>query len=237
MSAFSVPRFPSMASVPSFQTMDQLHFLATGERLPPIAGDACPHPPEYYIRQTQQRQQRARAYAMLIDMARSSNMILPVKPGTVNGVFYDKILGIRGGIILFQGDQSVMTLWPDGREHIEPTPPSSEASSPRRQFHLRSPPLAAMMGGVRPVSPVTTATAEEHPLATDMAVSPHPLPTTFTTSRLRPTFRRFLIELSDDALAMELEEWSEEVKRAQEHMDAVKEELARRTSAKENHCI
>ncbi len=232
MSAPLAPRFPAMATVPSFQTMDRLHFLATGERLPPIAGDACPHPTEYYIKKTSQRQQRARAYTMLIDTARSSNMILPVKPGEVNGVHYNKILGIRGGIILFDGDQSVMTLWPDGREVVEPTPPSSEASSPRRGFRLRSPPFTAAAGGGRSVSPilgvdVDDPTGEEVSVERVQVVTPPPLPTQFV-SRLRPNFRRLLVELSDEALAMELEEWSEECARAEEHVQAIQCERARR---------
>jgi hypothetical protein len=207
--------------------MDRLHFLATGERLPPIGGDECPHPTEYYIKKTSQRQQRARAYTMLIDIARSSNMILPVKPGEVNGVLYNKILGIRSGIILFDGEQSVMTLWPDGREVVEPTPPSSEASSPRRGFRLRSPPFVAASGGGRSVSPILAVdvdilAGEEVPVQQ----SP-PLPTHFV-SRLRPNFRRLLAELSDDALAMELEEWTEECARAEEHVQAIQWERARR---------
>jgi hypothetical protein len=228
MSAFSAPRFPSMATVPSFQTMDRLHFLATGERLPPIAGDACPHPTEYYIKKTSQRQQRARAYTMLIDAARSSNMILSVKPGEVNGVHYNKILGIRGGIILFDGDQSVMTLWPDGREVVEPTPPSSEASSPRRGFRLRTPPFVAASCGGRSVSPILGVDVDD-PSGEEVVVqpTPHPLPTHFV-SRLRPNFRRLLSELSDEALAMELEEWSEECARAEEHIQAIQCERARR---------
>jgi hypothetical protein len=40
-----------------------------------------------------------------------------------------------------------------------------------------------------------------------------------------------LVELSDEALAMELEEWSEEAARADEHVQAIQWERARRLSA------
>jgi hypothetical protein len=201
-----------MTNVPSFQTMDQLHFLATGERMPPIAGDACPHPPDYYIQKTHQRQQRSRAYAMLVDTARVSSAIIPVKPGEVNGTPYDRVLGIRGGLVLFKGDTSVMTLWPDGRDHVEPTPPSSEASSPRKGFRLRTPPFGTS-------APPPTARSMS-PIAVGIPVE---------MSRLRPNFRRFLADLSTDALAVEFEEWEEDLRRAQEHVDAIREEMTGRS--------
>lgn len=208
----SAPKLPSLVAVQSFQTMDQLHFLATGERMPSVAGDACPHPPEYYIKKTQERQQRQRAYAMLIDVARSSSAIVPVKPGEVNGVGYDRVLSLRCSLVLFKGERPVMTLWPDGSEHIEPTPPPSEASSPRSRFRLRSPPLHAKGG------------AESH------CVSPiAPLPTELQ-SRLRPNFRRFLADLSEEGLSLELEEWEEELRRSQEHVDAIREEITLRAT-------
>ena len=200
--------------------MDQLHFLATGERMPPVAGDACPHPPEYYIKKTQERQQRQRAYAMLIDSARTSHSIVPVKPGEVNGVAYDRALSLRGSIVLFKGERPVMTLWPDGREHVEPTPPPSEASSPRCRFRLRSPPLRGMAAAPesRCISPIQV------PGVAGAATLPTELP-----SRLRPNFRRFLGELSAEGLSLELEEWEEELRRAQEHVDAIREEIVRRS--------
>ena len=182
--------------------------------MPPIAGDACPHPPEYYIQKTSQRQQRSRAYAMLVDTARVSSAIVPVKPGEVNGVPYDRVLGIRGGLVLFKGDASVMTLWPDGRDHVEPTPPSSEASSPRKGFRLRTPPFGAI--SVPPPTPRSVS-----PIVVEVAAA---------TTRLRPNFRRFLAELSADALAVEFEEWEEDLRRAQEHVDAIREEMTSRTS-------
>ena len=52
------------------------------------------------------------------------------------------------------------------------------------------------------------------------------------TSRLRPNFRRFLTELSAEALAMEFEEWEDQLSRAQEHVDAVREEMTRRSRSK-----
>lgn len=210
----AAPKLPTLVAVQSFQTMDQLHFLATGERMPPVAGDACPHPPEYYIKKTHERQQRQRAYAMLIDLARASNAIVPVKPGEVNGVAYDRALSLRGSIVLFKGERPVMTLWPDGREHVEPTPPTSEASSPRCRFRLRSPPLHA-----------TAAPASESRCVSPMAALPTELP-----SRLRPNFRRFLAELSAEGLSLELEEWDEELRRAQEHVDAIREEMTVRAT-------
>lgn len=185
--------------------------------MPPIAGDACPHPPDYYIKKTQERQQRSRAYAMLIDTARASRCIVPVKPGEVNGVSYNRALSLRGSIVLFRGEQPVMTLWPDGHEHTEPTPPPSEASSPRSRFRLRSPPLRAAMAGSRCVSPMHPATP---PVENASAAS--------FQSRLRPNFRRLLADLSSEGLSLELEEWEEELQRAQEHVDAIREEIMSR---------
>jgi hypothetical protein len=56
--------------------------------------------------------------------------------------------------------------------------------------------------------------------------------TAYTSSRLRPNFRRFLAELSADALSVEFEEWEEELRRAQEHVDAIREEMMRRSHSK-----
>jgi hypothetical protein len=186
--------------------------------MPPIAGDACPHPPDYYIQKTHQRQQRSRAYAMLVDTAPVSSAIVSVKPGEVNGTPYDRVLGIRGGLVLFKGDSVVMTLWPDGRDHVEPTPPSSEASSPRKGFCLRTPPFGTS-------APPPTARSMS-PIVVEIAA------TAYTSSRLRPNFRRFLAELSADALSVEFEEWEEELRRAQEHVDAIREEMMRRSHSK-----
>lgn len=213
MTTIPLPRLPSITNVPSFQTMDQLHFLATGERMPPIAGDACPHPPEYYIQKTHQRQQRSRAYAMLVDTARVCSAVIPVKPGEVNGVPYDRVLGIRGGLVLFKGDAAVMTLWPDGREHVDPTPPASEVSSPRNGFRLRTPPFGT--------SAPPPAARSMSPIGVEVAAT--------ASSRLRPNFRRFLTGLSVDALAIEFEEWEDELSRAQEHLDAICEEMVQRS--------
>ena len=215
----AAPKLPSLAAVQSFQTMDQLHFLATGERMPPVAGDACPHPPEYYIKKTHERQQRSRAYAMLVDAARASRCIIPVKPGEVNGVSFNRALSLRGSIVLFHGEQPVMTLWPDGRDHVEPTPPPSEASSPRSRFRLRSPPMRAAGTDAplsRCVSPIVVAGSAAAQVSVEIQ------------SRLRPNFRRLLADLSSEGLSLELEEWEEELQRAQEHVDAIREEIMSR---------
>jgi hypothetical protein len=58
-----------------------------------------------------------------------------------------------------------------------------------------------------------------------MAALPTELP-----SRLRPNFRRFLAELSAEGLSLELEEWDEELRRAQEHVDAIREEITVRAT-------
>jgi hypothetical protein len=204
---FPVPKVPSLSSVASFQTMDKLHYLATGEHLSPISGDACPHPTEYYILMTHRKQQRRRAYDMLLETARKSPGRNQVKAGEVNGVRYDHVLGGNGFIILYQGLQPVMDLWPTGEEVAEPTPPPSEAASPARAFCLRAPP--SMMRAIPPI-------LEDE--MTGIAV----------TSRLRRHYQRFLIERSDESLTAELEEWKEELARAEEYVRAIQEEVARR---------
>jgi hypothetical protein len=207
---FPVPKLPSLTTVASFQTMDKLHYLATGEHLSPISGDACPHPTEYYILMTQRKQQRRRAYDMLFESARKGHGITPVKPGEVNGVRYDHVLGGNGVITLYHGTQAVMTLRPTGEEVVEPTPPPSEAASPARAFCLG--PAPAMYAAIPPIP------EEEE----GWALEPAP------AGRLRKNYRRFLMEHSDECLAAELEEWKEELARAEEHVRAIEEEMARR---------
>ena len=214
---FTAPKLPSLATVASFQTMDKLHYLATGEHLSPISGDACPHPTEYYILMTQRKQQRRRAYDMLFESARKGHGITPVKPGEVNGVRYDKVLGGNGCIILYHGAQPVMNLWPTGEEVVEPTPPPSEAASPARAFCLG--PAPALYASIPPIPEEGEIASATVPPARAAPAAP---------GRLRRAYRRFLMEYSDECLAAELEEWKEELARAEEHVRAIEEEVMRR---------
>ena len=205
----AAPKLPSLAAVPSFQTMDKLHYLATGEHLSPISGDACPHPTEYYILMTQRKQQRRRAYDMLFELARKEPGITHVKPGEVNGVAYDHVLGGNGCMILYHGSYPVMNLWPNGEEGSDPTPPPSEAASPARVFCLGPPP--SVFDAIPPIP-------EEETIIR-------------IPERLRRNYRRFLMEYSDECIAAELEEWKEDIARAEEYVRAIHEEMGRRRTA------
>lgn len=208
-----------LTTQPSFNTLDQAFYLATGEHLPSRRGDACPHPLEWYILKAQQKQQRQRAYTILLPLL-SSESASPtkVKPGTVHGVHYCFArLGYENQIDLFDGigwDKPILTLWPDGREEEEATP----AATPVR-FTLRGVPSHARS---RAVSPIPEHSEEEITgiveAARDAACS----------CRLRKGFVQMLKKMSVESLEAELEGWREEVARAQEHLDAVAAALAHR---------
>lgn len=207
-----------LTSQPSFNTMDQAFFLATGEHLPSRRGDACPHPLEWYILKAQQRQQRARAYTILLPRLDGTTSTVPVKPGSVNGVNYCFArLGAENEIYLFDGmnvDKPVLTLWPDGHEPEETTP----ACTPVR-FTLKEVPRHARS---RAVSPIPEHDTEDITGIVDAAR------VAASSSRLRKGFLQMLEKMSTESLRAELEGWQEEVERAKEHLDAVALALARR---------
>lgn len=198
------PKIPSLQPVLSFQSLDQAHYFATGEHLPSGDGSACPHPAEYYIKKTIERQQRQRAYELYANgpthIFKSDFKPIPVKAGCVNDISFTAVQrGLNREIFLLNGAERVMILWPDGREHVEPTPVHSGTATPVRRFQLQPPP------------PPAAVTQEQQ-----------------SSSRLRKNFLRFLTELSMEALLLEQEEWKEEMERAREHMIAVEEEMKRR---------
>ncbi len=199
--------------------MDQAFFLATGEHLPSRRGDACPHPLEWYILKAQQRQQRARAYTILLPRLDGfSARPIAVKPGSVHGVNYSFAqLGAENEIHLYDGiswEKPVLTLWPDGHEEEEITP----ASTPVR-FTLRAVPSHARS---RAVSPIPESSEEDITGIVDAARA------AACSCRLRKGFLQMLDKMSVESLRAELEGWQEEVARAQEHLDAVALALARR---------
>lgn len=167
--------------------------------MPARRGDEAPHPVEWYILKTQQRQQRARAWEFHRQEAEKGLYdMVPVKTSRVNGIAYNVIQrGMENELILYFDTKPVMTLYRDGHEREPPSTVTSGRTTPVRKFTLGPPPAEAVTGL-----------------------------TTF--SRLRANYREFLKALSDEALETELLEWEEELTRATEHMEAVEEELARR---------
>lgn len=191
------------------KSVQDLHFIATGEDLSPIPGDAAPRPVEHYIRRTQLRQQREHAYTTYYDQMRQEGKTTlqfstPRQIGLytytsarmqqdVDGCPIDLLYGAAG--------TPVLRLWRDGRE--PPTPSCSRPGSPC--IRLRAPWMA-----------------EEDVTG---VVEPDPAP-----SRLRKGFKELLEKMPEEALYTELEEWREEVARAKEHFDAVEAELVRRVA-------
>lgn len=102
-------------SQPSFQSLDRLHFVETGEHLSPIAGDACPHPAEWYIMKTRERQQRRRLWQVLDEMG-VSDVLTPLKEGLFGGTLYNAAKRHNDEIHLYFGDTHVVALTPDGTE-------------------------------------------------------------------------------------------------------------------------
>lgn len=206
-----------LQTMPSYNSMDKLHFQATGEHLPPARGDEAPHPVEWHILKTQQRQQRARAYEFHRQEATKGDYsMVPIKTSRVNGVAYNAIQrGMNNELFLYYDTKEVMVLYPDGKEVSRSACPSA-ACSPVPKFCLGAPP-----GRETVCSPVNLGAPAEA-AATGIQEIPAP------TSRLRANFRRFLQGISDEMLRLEYEEWEEEMHRAIEHMEAVEEEMARR---------
>jgi hypothetical protein len=127
---------PLLRSQPSFQTLDRLHFVETGEHLSPIAGDACPHPAEWYILKTRERQQRRRLWQVLDEMG-VGDALTPVKEGVFGGMMYNAAKRHNDEIHLYFDKNPVWALTPDGTEIV---PPSSRAASPSpTPFTLRDP--------------------------------------------------------------------------------------------------
>ena len=124
----------SLPSIPSFNTLDQTHYIATGEHLQPIAGNLAPHPVEYYIKQTMERQQRSRLWEILDDTIRGSDRV-SVKPGIIVGIAFTHAQRYRDEIRLFKDGIQVISLTPDGIEPLIPTP----ISSPPPPFVIKSP--------------------------------------------------------------------------------------------------
>lgn len=194
----------------------------------PIPGDACPHPAEWYIKKTLEKQQRQRAYEYLVkkyDILNWSHAPKPVKAGIVNHAPYTTIQrGQMDELILWEGTQKVMVLWPDGRDEVDATPLASGTVTPTQPFQLRPPPIpaAAAAGVPASVSPATTELSTKLEIEIPPVRFPH----------LRKNYLRMLTELSDCLLEMELEEWTEDMQRAAEHVAAIQKELAARSLKK-----
>ena len=212
-----------MAQLHSSASMDRLHYIATGEHLSPIAGDACPHPLEWYVKKTRERQARQHAWRSYYDeMREKGTAVLDfLKTQELCDVVYSRAILQQGiecaPIYLYRGTEKVLELWEDGGlPPVEPTP----CCSPVPKFTLRPPTWLVREGGTSgAASPTPEAQAE---LMEEVTGILH------DSSRLRKNFRGLLAMMPTEALWAELEEWREEVERAQEHLRAVEDELARR---------
>jgi hypothetical protein len=201
----------ALLNVASFQTIDQDHFINTGEHLTPNPGDLCPQPAEYYIRRTQDRQQRARAYEVISEKL-TTDALTPIKSGTLTGVHYThaawgSIYDPERCIKLYDAQKEVMTIWCDGRERK----PLSIPTSPAPPFVMRPP-------------------WQHDDISLDDATGIAEA----TRDRVRPNFRHLLSEMPMEALWAEMEEWQEEVKRATEHVAAIEAEFFKRRHAPQN---
>lgn len=202
--------------------MDRLHFIATGEHLSPIAGDACPHPVEWYIKKTRERQARQHAWRSYYDEMREKGTAILnfLKPQELCEQVFDMAILQQGlecaPIYLYRGGEKVLELWEDGAlPPVEPTP----CHSPVPKFTLRPPTWLVREGVSAATSPIPQ---EEVGLVEEVTGILQ------SGSRLRKNFRELLAVMPTEALWAELEEWREEVERAQEHLQAVEDELARR---------
>ena len=105
--------FMPLPTVLSFETLDQAHYIATGEHLPHREGSAAPLPLEHYIKETQKRQERSRLWELLDEFM--GNELTGLKPGVVNGLDFCKAMRYRDEIHLFNtSDKLVIILTPDG---------------------------------------------------------------------------------------------------------------------------
>ena len=194
----------SLPPVPSFRTLDNQFFIATGEHLleeSPGRGDHAPIPLEARIQREQKRQQRARGYQVVAAQIGSSTEKIPVKAGVINGAHYNHASRglIEGQIFLYNFGKMVMELWPDGHEMPEKTPA-------RTPVKLRAP--WESVTGLDTMAEVAAALEG--------------------ASRLRNGFRELLHRMPKEALFAELEEWREEAARAEEHLQAVLTEIESR---------
>ncbi len=208
-------------------SMSQMHFIATGEELPDLPGNACPRPVEDYINRTQQRQQRERAYKKYYDQMRQEgvtvlemNQIREIGSTRYNCARLQQ--DVPGApIFLYLNEFKVLELWQDGRDPRLFSPAVSGAASPCVKIQALPPGFARS----RVASPFPQGAEEEGAgaagAATGLSIQP-------PTTRLRTHFREFLRTLPYEALLAEYEEWDEEMKRAIEHLEAVEEEIGSR---------
>lgn len=117
----------SRLPVNSFSTLDLTHYIETGEHLPPIRGDACPMPIEFYIKKTREKQSRARLWTHLNERIKDNNLS-EVKPGIIEGKAYNKAQRVQQNIHLFMDDTDILVLTPDGSLLLVPSP--KECSKP-----------------------------------------------------------------------------------------------------------
>ncbi len=218
-------------------TMDQLHLEATGEHLSPIPGDMCPHPVEYYIAKTKDKQVRRALYKEYYDKMRKggSGTLVRAPPPTSGeqphlhtedyrvipphemAMMRQDIIGCPMDLIAHDGSM-VYQLWPDGREHLPPTPACSAPTSPALNLKLPAWAMRSRVSSPAPLSPIVGLEMEEG--ATAAAPAP--------VSRLRTGFTTMLKKMPLDALYAELTEWTEEQARAAEHVAAIEEEITSR---------
>jgi hypothetical protein len=113
----------SLFPILSFASLDEAHYLATGEHLPHREGNEAPLPLEHHIKITQQRQQRKRLWEILDEVLLSGR---EVKPGMVNGVRYTRATRHEDQIHIFDEQPTpVMILTADGVEPSDASIPSS----------------------------------------------------------------------------------------------------------------
>jgi hypothetical protein len=209
-------------------TMDQLHLEATGEHLSPIPGDMCPHPVEYYIVKTKDKQARRALYKDYYDKMRSGggttfNLLLSYTDNS-HDIPYHTTAQLQQDVIgcpiyLFgHGGAKTGELWPDGREHLPATPACSAPSSPALNFKLPAWAMRSRVSSPVPLSPIVGLEVDGG--ATGEAPAP--------LSRLRTGFTGLLKKMPLDALYAELTEWTEEQARAAEHVAAIEAEIASR---------
>lgn len=211
--------------------MHQIHFIATGEDLPDLPGNACPRPVEDYINRTQQRQQRERAYKKYYDQMRQEGVTL-LEMSHIREIGSTRYNCARlqqdvpgAPIFLFLNEFKVLELWQDGRDPRLMSPAVSGAASPCVKIQALPPGFARS----RVASPFPQGAEEEEAAAgaaglaaaTGLSIQP-------PSTRLRTHFREFLRTLPYEALLAEYEEWDEEMKRAIEHLEAVEEEIGSR---------
>ena len=204
----------------SSRSLNDIHFIATGEPLPAIPGDACPRPIECTIQRTKDRQERQRAWQTYYTKLRALGQPTYNQKGTVNGVTFTHMQAQdidSAPIFLYMDEEKVLELWSDGREPADHHP----KQSPSPKFVLRAPWISE-----EDISPMPSPIYGVVDQSVDVINEP--------PSRLRRHFLLLLSTIPNDALWAELEEWQEEVERAKEHLAAVTAELVARNLATSN---